>query len=120
MRFGMMSRFLTMAGLAGLLAFGLAATVDAQHRDRGDVYRGDYAPRGNWHDGRGNWNHGGDRNSGAFVGGALLGLGAGALLGGALATPPPVVYAPRPYYYAPPPAYAYPYAPPPPGYYYGR
>ena len=128
MRFGMMSRSLTMAGLTAVLAFGLAAPVEAQRHDRGDARRGGDAPRGDWHDGRRNWDHGRDRDSGGFAGGALLGLGAGALLGGALARPPPVVYAPRPYYYAPapayyyapPPAYAYPYAPAPPVYYYGR
>ena len=49
-------------------------------------------------------------NSGAVIGGVLLGLGVGALLGGALVAPPPVVY-------APPPPYANPYAPPPPIYY---
>ena len=59
--------------------------------------------------------HGGWRGPG--VAGAILGLGAAAIVGGVIASqayaPPPVVYAaPRPYY-APPPAY---YAPPP-GYY---
>ncbi len=47
---------------------------------------------------------------GAVVGGALLGLGVGALLTAPYYAPPPVVYAPPPAYY--PPAYAY--APPPP------
>jgi hypothetical protein len=49
---------------------------------------------------------------GAIVGGALLGLGVGALLAAPYAAPPPVVYAPPPAYY-PPPAYAYAPAPPP-------
>ena len=120
MRFGVMSRSLTMAVLTAVLAFGLVAPVEAQRQNRGDGYRGGYAPRGDWQGGRQNWYHGPDRNSGAFVGVALLGLGAGALLGGALVRPPPVVYAPQPYYYAPPPGYAYPYAPPPPVYYDGR
>ena len=53
MRFGMMSRSLTLTGLTVMLALGLTAPVDAQHRDRGDAYRGGYAPRGDWHDGRG-------------------------------------------------------------------
>ena len=53
--------------------------------------------------------------------GALLGLGAAALIGGVIAsTQPPAYYAPPPVAYAPPPAY---YPPPsyaaPPGYYYG-
>ena len=61
---------------------------------------------------------------GAIVGGALLGLGVGALLAAPYAAPPPVVYSPPPVVYAPPPpAYypppAYAYAPvyPPPAYY---
>jgi hypothetical protein len=57
-----------------------------------------------------------------FVGGVFLGLGAGALAGGVIASqtcyapwpycypPPPVYYAPPPGYYPPPPDY---YAPPP-------
>lgn len=52
---------------------------------------------------RGHYHHG-YWGPGALVGGALLGLGVGALL----ATPyvaPPVAYAPPPAYY--PPAYAY-------------
>ncbi len=55
---------------------------------------------------------------GAVVGGALLGLGIGALLAAPYAAPPPVVYAPPPRVYYYPPAYAYappapyPYAPP--------
>ena len=52
---------------------------------------------------------------GAIVGGALLGLGVGALLAAPYVVPPPprVVYAPPPpaYYYPPPYAYA------PPAYY---
>ena len=73
------------------------------------------------------WNGGGGGGGcyncgGSFAGGALLGLGVGALVGGALAPryyapppPPPVYYAPPPpvYYAPPPPVY---YAPPP-GYY---
>jgi hypothetical protein len=75
-----------------------------------------------WHGG-GCWNCGG----GNFAAGALLGLGVGAVVGGALAphyyAPPPVYYAPPPpVYYAPPPPvyYAAPppvYYAPPPGYY---
>jgi hypothetical protein len=69
-----------------------------------------------WHGG-GCWNCGG----GNFAAGALLGLGVGAVVGGAIArphyyAPPPVYYAPPPpvYYAPPPPVY---YAPPPPVYY---
>jgi hypothetical protein len=69
-----------------------------------------------WH--RGGWNHRGythyHRGPGP-VAGALVGLGIGALVGGAIAQsyapPPPVVYAQPPAYYAPPGYYA---APPPP------
>ena len=47
---------------------------------------------------------------GAVVGGALLGLGVGAVLGAPYYRPP-VVYAPPPAYYPPPPPYAYAPAP---------
>ena len=73
-----------------------------------------------WHRGGGyGYGHGGygygyghrGYGGGAIVGGALLGLGVGALLAAPYyAAPPPVVYAPPPAYYAPP---AYAYAPPP-------
>jgi hypothetical protein len=76
---------------------------------------------GGWHGGGwhgGGW-HGGYRGPG--VAGALLGLGAAAVVGGVIASqayapPPPVYYAPPPVYYAAPPVYAQPpayYAPPP-------
>lgn len=96
-----MIRSLATLVMAATLAVPFVATATAQHYEHG---RGGY-----YHD-----------NTGAIVGGALLGLGLGALLGGALVPPPPVVYAPPPYYYyryGPPPYYAYPYAPPPPVYY---
>jgi hypothetical protein len=84
-----------------LIAAPVAATLlaaPAAHADR----RGH---GGGWH---------GDHR-GPGVGGVLLGLGAGALVGGliasqAYAAPPPVYYAPPPAYYAPPPGY---YAPRP-------
>lgn len=72
------------------------------------------------------WRHGwGGPGPGAVVGGAILGLGVGALLAAPYYARPPVVYAPPPAYY-PPPAYAYaprPYYAPYPYYapgYYGR
>jgi hypothetical protein len=69
-----------------------------------------------WH--RGGYYHGG---GGGIIAGTILGLGAGALIGGALAPhyyAPPAYYAPPPVVYAPPPVvYA---APPPPVYYYPR
>ena len=79
------------------------------YRGYGGYYRGGY---GYYHRGFG---------PGAIVGGALLGIGVGALLAAPYVAPPPVVYAPPPAYY---PAPAYAYAPPayyaPPPYYYGR
>jgi hypothetical protein len=64
----------------------------------------------------GHWHGYYHNNTGAIVGGALLGLGLGAVIGSTLAAPPPAYYAPPPpVYYAPaPPTY---YAPPPPAYY---
>jgi hypothetical protein len=59
--------------------------------------------------------HGHRDDGGAVLGGALLGLGVGALVGSALAQPnyappPPVYYAPQPpgAYYGPPPGAYYP------------
>ena len=79
--------------------------------------------RGGWgdHDG---WRrpefHGGFRRGpgiGPVIAGTVLGLGAAALVAGAIA-PPPAYYAPPQAYYAPPPVVyaqppAYAYAPPP-------
>lgn len=107
------------AAMAGVMALSAGPALAQRHRDHGwhggpppgraydrghgrgydRGYRGDYGRRD---------------NTGAIIGGALLGLG---VLGGALAlqqsqvAPPPAYYAPPPSY-APPPAYA-----PPPGYY---
>jgi hypothetical protein len=87
------------------------------------------AAHADWHGGRDGWHGGGHerweharweherrehRGGGPDIGGAILGLGAAAILGGVIASqayapPPPVYYAPPPVYYAPPPAY---YAPP--------
>ena len=95
------------------------------------------AAHAEWHrgwGGGGGWHHSEFRpryrpgiGIGPVIAGGVLGLGAAALIAGALAPPPPpVYYAPRAYYappvvYAPPPAYAYAppayYAPPPPAYY---
>jgi hypothetical protein len=85
---------------AGLLA-APAAQADWRHHD-------------DWHGEHhgGDWHHGHD-NSGA-VAGAVIGLGAAAILGGVIASqaqqpyyapPPPVVYAPPPPYYGQPPNY---------------
>jgi hypothetical protein len=115
MNYCVLTRSFSLLALAATLAVTLATPVAAQHQDRGR-----HAPPSQWHGGN---SYGGYRNrddSGAIVGGALLGLGLGALLGGALVAPPPAAYASPPYYYynnGPPPYYAYPYAPPPPVYY---
>lgn len=86
---------------AGLLA---APAANAQWGGRGP---------GGYRGGPGYYHHHRGPGPGAIIGGALLGIGAGALIAGAFAPPPPVVYAPPPAYY-PPPAYAY---APAPGYY---
>lgn len=102
-------RPLMAAALAGVMALSAEPAL-AQHRDRG------------WHDGhdRGHhgrydrgYRHGGRDNTGAIIGGALLGLG---VLGGAFALQQSMV-APPPAYYVPPPGYAPPAYAPPPGYY---
>jgi hypothetical protein len=101
--------------IRSLIAFSLATTLLAPLP----------ASAQNWHDHGGHYDHGRghDRdqgydhrggNGGAVVGGALLGLGVGALIGGALASSQPAYRAPPPVYYAPPPP-GY-YAPPPPVY----
>ena len=110
-----MSRFKALL-IAAPVAVGLLA-APAAHAD--------------WH-GRGGWNgggwHGGGydhyRRGGPGIAGAILGLGAAAVIGGVIASqaynPPPVVYAPPPAYYPPPTAYYQPapgYYAPPPGYY---
>jgi len=106
MRFRELTRSFSLLALAALLAVMLATPAFAQHRDHGHGY-----PQSRqWHGGRSYGGGGYNDNSGAVIGGVLLGLGVGALLGGALVAPPPVVY-------APPPRYANPYAPPPPIYY---
>ena len=92
---------------AALLAVTLAAPALAQHSNHDGHGR---AQSRQWQGGRSYGGNGYNDNSGAVIGGVLLGLGIGAVLGGALAAPPPVVY-------APPPSYANPYAPPPPVYY---
>ncbi len=105
-----MSR-LTALLIAAPVAVGLLA-APAAHADW-------HGRGGDWH-GRGGYEHGGyDRghHGGPGIAGAILGLGAAAVIGGVIASqayaPPPVVYAPPPAYYPPPPAYY----PPPPGYY---
>jgi hypothetical protein len=94
---------------AGLLA---APAAHAEWRGGGGYHGGGYHGGGVWHGG--GWHGGG---GGPAVAGAIIGLGAAAVIGGVIASqayaPPPVYYAPPQPYYAPPPVY---YAPPP-GYY---
>ncbi len=90
----MLQKSLPLTLAAAVMALGVTATAPAQAQWRGGYY--------------GHYRYG--IGPGAIVGGALLGLGVGALLAAPYAVPPPVVYAPPPVYY-PPPAYAY--APPP-------
>ena len=92
--------------ITGLVAAGLLAAPAAHADWHGRGY--------GWHGGYPHWEHHHD-NGGAAVAGALLGLGLGAIIGGAIASqppayyapPPPVAYAPAPSYYAPPPGYYY-------------
>jgi hypothetical protein len=78
------------------------------------------AAHAEWRGGHGGW-HGPERHGdwhgghGPGIAGAVIGLGAAAIVGGVLASqayarPPAVVYAPPPVYVAPPPVV---YAPPP-------
>lgn len=96
--------FRTISAAAVIGAMALPAVASAQPYRPHPAYR--YEHR--------DYHHGGPP-VGAVVGGALLGLGVGAVLGGVLAPPPPAYYAPPPVYYAPPPPTYY--APPPPVYY---
>ena len=86
----------------------LAMTAAAPVAANAQYYRGGYG-----YGYRGGYGYGrGFGFGGAFVGGALLGLGVGALAARPYYAAPPVYYAPPPVVYAPPPVY---YAP---GYYY--
>jgi hypothetical protein len=92
--------------IAAPVAVGLLAAPAAQADWHG---HGDRYGRGDWH-GRGDWDHH-DHDNGGAVAGAVLGLGAAAILGGIIAS-----QAQQPYYAPPPPVV---YAPPPPPYGYG-
>jgi hypothetical protein len=108
------------APMAAALLAAPAAHADWHGHGGGEYHGGGYHG-GGYHGGGyhgGGW-HGDYHHGGPGVGGALLGLGAAAVIGGVIASqayapPPPVYYAPPPAYYAPPPTY---YAAPPPGYY---
>jgi hypothetical protein len=94
---GTWSKLLIAAPIAAGLLAAPAAHAD-WHGDRG------WHGGGGWHGDRG-WHH--DHDNGGAIAGAILGLGAAALIGGAIASsqpryyapPPPVVYAPPPPYY---------------------
>ena len=93
------STLLMAAPIAAGLLLVPAAKAD-WHHDR-DWHGGWHG--GGYHEG---WHH--DDNGAGIAAGAILGLGAGALIGGAIAAQQ------QPYYYAPPPAVVY---APPPAYY---
>ena len=98
----------------------LAMTALAPAVANAQYYRGGY---GGYRGGYGYGHRGYGYGGGAIVGGALLGLGVGALLARPYYAPPPVYYAPPPVVYAPPPAYYAPAYPAPAYYppgYYGR
>lgn len=94
------STLLMAAPIAAGLLLAPSAKADWHH---------DHDWHGGWHGGGGyheGWHH--DDNGAGIAAGAILGLGAGALIGGAIAAQQ------QPYYYAPPPAVVY---APPPAYY---
>jgi hypothetical protein len=102
-----LSRVVLVLTVTGAMLVPIAASAQPRHDERGRPQAQHYEQHG---PPAGYYGH--NDNSGAVVAGALLGLGLGAVIGGALAAPP--VYAPPPVYYAPPPTY---YAPPPAVYY---
>lgn len=91
--------------IAAVAALGLVAAPMA-HADWHRDWRGDHHY----------YHHDDDDDGGGVAAGALIGLGLGALVGGAIAASQQPYYAPPPVAYAPPPAY-YPapsyYQPPP-------
>ncbi|HVZ09828.1 hypothetical protein [Rhodopila sp.] len=109
----MLTKLLAAVPIAAGLLLAPVAQAQGWHGGRGGPpnrgWHGGPPPGGGWH---GGWHGGGGPNGGAIAG-AILGLGAAAVIGGVLASqayapPPPVVYA------APPPVY---YAAPGPTYY---
>ena len=103
-------RFLIALPILAITAFAPVAADAQYYRGGYGGYRGGY---GGGYGGYGYGHRGYGYGGGALLGGALLGLGIGALVTRPYYAPPPVYYAPPPVYYAPPPVY---YAPPP---YYG-
>jgi hypothetical protein len=98
-----MIRSIGVMALAATLVIPLATPASAQ---RGHDWGG-RSDRGGGRD-----YHRGGGGGGAAIGGALLGLGIGAVIGGAIASSQPAYRAPPPVYYAPQP-------PAPPPVYYG-
>jgi hypothetical protein len=102
--------------IAAPVALGLLAAPAAHAEWRGGGHGGGGGHAGGWGGGHGGYHGGyagyrggyGYRGYGVPLGGVLLGLGAAAVVGGIIASQPPVVYAPRPGYYAQP-AYPGPY-----------
>ena len=103
--------------IAAPVAIGMLAAPAAHADWRGHGGHGGYGGY------RGGYEH--EHRGGPGVAGAIIGLGAAALLGGVIASqvyapPPQVYYAPPPVYYAPPQVYYAPpqayYAPPQPYY----
>lgn len=100
---------------AAVAATTLVPLAGAQADDWGRHHRGDWN-RGDWHRDRG-WHHGRDRviirrdhDNGDAIAAGVLGLAAGAIIGGAIASDPGPRYyepAPRAYYPPPPPRVVY-------------
>ena len=98
-----MKKLFTILSAVALVAAGCAATASSAQAD--GFYRG--------HGGYGGYGHGGyyrgyrHHNGGAALGAGLLGLGVGALIGGAIANSyeEPRYYQPAPTYYVAPPRY---------------
>ena len=113
------------APLAVSLLAAPAANAEWGHRGGGwSGHGGGWGGHGGGWGGHGGWGYRGGYRGPGPIAGALLGLGAAAVIGGVIASqpyyyapPPPVAYAPQPYhpapgYYAPPaPYYAQPYDP---------
>lgn len=108
-----LSRTATVIALGLVLNAFMVLPAVAQPHYRGPPHGWHHGPPPRaWHGGH--YYHDGN-DAGAAIAGALLGLGLGVVVGGAIANsaaPPPPVYYSAP----PPPTY---YAPPPPAYYYG-
>lgn len=108
-----LSRAATVIALGLVLNASMVLPAVAQPHYRGSPHGWHHEPPPRaWHGGH---YHDGGNDAGAAIAGALLGLGLGVIVGGAIANsaaPPPPVYYSAP----PPPTY---YAPPPPAYYYG-